>query len=103
MKLFPFLKYFLIVLQILDGVFTYIAVDKYGVNVEANPLVKLLIVKYGHLWSLFVLKLLAIIIIIVLSKKADEYKFISNSLIFVAMFYFFFAIVPWVISYMFYI
>lgn len=66
--------YWLIILQVLDGIFTAYGVSQYGIHVEGNPLISNLIQLYGIL-ILVPIKLMAILAIILIVKVHKFYKF----------------------------
>lgn len=61
----------LIILQVLDGLFTFWGIENFGTKVEGNPLVKSLIESWGPEQVLITIKLFAVgIIIFLMSQKA---------------------------------
>jgi hypothetical protein len=65
----PFI--FNIVLQVLDGVFTYIGVLHYGIEIEGNPLVRNTFLAIGAAPTLLLFKGSAIVVVSVLKKVSN--------------------------------
>jgi len=76
--------------QCFDGVFTYIGVVTYGVGIEANPLLAMLMGMFGHGATLTGAKLLAASLGIALHMQR-----VHGAVAILAVFYFFVAIFPW--------
>lgn len=61
------IKYSLLLfLQLLDGLFTYIGIGRYGIEAEGNPIIKYLIFHFGSVSALFTVKLIACLAIMFL-------------------------------------
>jgi hypothetical protein len=71
---------FLLLAQVLDGIFTAIGVRRFGINAEGNPLVRLAVEHYG-IPSIFVIKLLSFLMILALYR----YSIINKSKITIIM------------------
>ena len=85
----------LCLIQAMDGVFTSIGIQRFGVAMEGNPLLRSLMEQFGCIPTLGAVKLLAIIAIIGISLYASYYRWINNALRAVMLTYFFAAILPW--------
>lgn len=59
----------LIVSQFLDGILTYLGVDKYGHDIEGNPIIRNLIINYGLLEAIMVTKIFSLGCLFYLAKK----------------------------------
>ena len=93
------LSIFFGVLQIADGLLTYIGVSRLGSSAEGNPLVRCFIDLFGPFQGILLVKLLgltAVYIICVRCIRVDDTKWLQNFLISMISFYLIFAIIPWV-------
>lgn len=79
-----------LVAQCLDGLFTYIGVTRYGLGIEANPVVATLMANFGVGAGLLGAKLTAAILGIGLHMFASH-----RAVAALATFYFTLAIAPW--------
>jgi hypothetical protein len=87
------LCYSLIALQVLDGILTAYAVNKYGVGIEGNPLIRFLITQLG-LWSLGFVKLIAIgFLVFILRNVKGLNSFEFNTLLYVIFVLYFITVV----------
>ncbi len=77
--------------QCLDGVFTYVGVTTYGLAIEANPLLSMLMGSFGHGAALTAAKLLAASLGIGLHLRQ-----VHSAVAILAGFYFAVAIFPWI-------
>ena len=84
----------LVMLQVADGVLTYIGVTK-KVASEGNPILAYFMHEYGVLETLLVAKVLAIFIVIILTRLAMHNAAVRQGLIFIAVIYTSLAILPW--------
>ena len=84
------------VFQILDGWLTSIGIYRYGLEIEANPFLRMLMCQYGHVQVLTIIKLLAIVTILFLTISSSKVKWLKSALATLGAFYLFFAIIPWV-------
>lgn len=80
-----------LVAQVLDGIFTYIGVNTFGLGVEANPLIASLMASVGHGTALLGAKSLAGALGVCLHLRE-----IHAAVALLAGFYMAVAIVPWV-------
>ena len=76
--------------QFLDGIFTYVGVMRFGIAIEANPLIATLMVHFGHGAALFSAKLVAALLGIALHLRR-----VHLAVGVLALFYVLVAIVPW--------
>ena len=76
--------------QLLDGIFTYIGVNTFGLSVEANPLIAALMASYGHGTALVGAKTVAGALGVCLHLRE-----IHAAVALLAGFYVVVAIVPW--------
>jgi hypothetical protein len=83
-----------IILQILDGVLTYIGVSTHSIQGEGNPLLSYLMVQYGVINALIIGKLFALLCGISIFILCKHYKVIFICLNTV---YFSLAVIPWLI------
>ncbi|HEX9804589.1 MAG TPA: DUF5658 family protein [Candidatus Dojkabacteria bacterium] len=84
-----------IALQVTDGLLTYAGLAKYGIKAEANPFLANLMVEYGVLETLVVVKFLAIVATLILMKLSSQFSFIREMLAFTCVVYTAFAVLPW--------
>jgi len=93
------LSIFFGLLQIADGVLTYIGVTRLGISAEGNPLVGYFIRLLGPFQGLFFVKTIGIIVIFIIGVRcirAEDRKWLHNFLVSMIGFYVTFAIIPWV-------
>ena len=83
-------------LQAADGVLTSLGVRKFGIHVEANPVVRELIVSLGDVTALGLIKLLAIIVICFLVVLSRRVLWIRSAMGALSCVYLFGAVVPWI-------
>jgi hypothetical protein len=76
--------------QGLDGVFTYVGVTTFGVSIEANPLIALLMVSLGQGTALLGIKALAAMLGIALHILQ-----VHAAVALLTLFYFVVAVLPW--------
>ncbi|MGH9346732.1 MAG: DUF5658 family protein [Vicinamibacterales bacterium] len=76
--------------QCFDGVFTYVGVVSFGIGIEANPIVALLMTTFGHGAALTGAKIVAGVLGICLHLRQ-----VHSAVAWLAGFYFAAAIVPW--------
>lgn len=86
---------FLSSLQILDGVLTSIGVSRFGVGMEGNPFLRQMMLEFGHIPTLAVLKLFAISIVLGLVLLSRRLTWIPSALGAVSCVYLFAAVIPW--------
>lgn len=86
---------FLVLLQAIDAVLTSIGIGRYGVSVEANPLLRHFMLEFGHIQTLAVLKATAILVIIILTVVSFRLHWVQKALGAVSFIYLALAIVPW--------
>ena len=85
----------LIAFQALDGALTSIGIQRAGIEAEANPLIRSLMVEFGDLTALAAAKVFAICLIILLINLSLKRKWIEHVLVGLAFIYFIGAIIPW--------
>ena len=85
----------LIALQLLDGILTAIGMYQFGIGAEGNPLLKALMMQIGYANALIITKLVAIGIILVLSRCALKMDWVKKAMKVVAALYIVAAIIPW--------
>jgi len=64
---------FLIILNLLDAFFTAHGIDRYGIELEMNPIMRYLIEHYGT-WCLFAFKGFFVSLLLVMLWKTPESK-----------------------------
>jgi hypothetical protein len=83
-------------LQVLDGVFSVLGIERHGLELEANSMLRPLMAAYGHatvlLWSKFA-AISAIALVAHMSRKVD---WVRAALALCSLAYLFFAVLPWV-------
>lgn len=85
----------LILLQILDGLFTGIGVTIYGPAIEANILLRTLMESFGHVQALVLVKSFAIAVIFGLAAFSAHVSWIPRAMKALIAIYLVFAIIPW--------
>lgn len=83
--------------QILDGVLTYIGLSLFGIHMEGNDFLRKLMAFYGMAPALFVVKLVALLIAIILALQSHRRKWMRPVLVGVVAFYLALAVIPWTI------
>ncbi len=78
--------------QCLDGIFTYVGVLTWGVDIEANPLISSLMLHFGHGPALLGAKIFAIALGIALHLRQ-----VHGAIAALTAFYFGVAILPWTV------
>ena len=82
-------------LQIADGVLTAIGVGKFGIESEANLLIRDCIAEFGCVPTLAAFKTLSIALIILIVLLAQHRAWISHALKGLTCVYAFGAVIPW--------
>lgn len=90
-----FLGFLLILLQTADGILTSMGVSRFGLSVEGNPLLRLLMEEVGHVPALALLKLSAVVVVVGLVFLTSRLPWIRSALGAVSCIYLFAAIIPW--------
>ena len=86
---------FLALLQLLDGVLTSIGISRYGLSVEGNPFLRNIMEQWGHIPTLALLKISAILVIVFLTVVSYRLTWVKNAMGAVSFIYLLLAIVPW--------
>lgn len=89
------LGFFLAALQAVDGVLTSIGVTRFGTSIEGNPMLRQLMEHFGHIPTLAILKLIAIIIVLSLTYLAQRRPWVHNAMGALTCVYLVAAILPW--------
>ena len=76
--------------QCFDGVLTYVGVITFGIQVEANPIVSGLMLRFGEGTGLLSAKIVAALLGILLHLRQ-----VHSAVAILALFYFAVAIIPW--------
>ena len=87
----------LIAFQILDGIFTYSGIGKFGSEIEGNPIVSNLINSLGEIAALSLTKIFCILAILMLWSLRKKVLWVGKSLEFICAYYLLFAIIPWTV------
>jgi hypothetical protein len=85
----------LCLLQALDGIFTSIGISRFGIDIEGNPLVRLLMEEYGQLMVLALLKALSVGSIVLLTCFTNRIVWLNSAMGMLNCAYLFMAILPW--------
>lgn len=85
----------LTVFQALDGFLTSAGIDRFGISVEGNPLLRLLMEEFGHIPVLTLLKSAAITLVICMTLLANRLPWIRHAMVAVGGVYLLAAILPW--------
>lgn len=86
-----------IVLQIFDGILTYLGVKRFGINGEGNPLIHILMLNMGAVLALVTVKALAILSLIAVNSKVESNTIVKRGLKLSIWFYMLLAIIPWTV------
>lgn len=81
--------------QILDGLFTFLGVQRFGLEAEGNPIVKYFIVLIGLFPALFLLKSLSAVLILFLGSHASSNAKVEGMLYAIFLFYLY-VLAAWV-------
>ena len=90
-----FLFITLIFFQILDAIFTYQGVYRFGIEMEANPLIRYLMNIFGAFFAICLVKSLAVFCVLSIWSLSEKIKWIKSASKYLCLYYFFFAILPW--------
>lgn len=85
----------LVVCQILDGLLTYAGLTALGVHMEGNSFLRALMEAYGKAPVLFVSKLAAIILVVLLTFEAHRRRWIRPLIAVMILIYLALAVGPW--------
>lgn len=86
----------LIFLQALDGILTSIGISRWGVSVEGNPLLRKLMIEFGHVPTLGVVKFLAICFVLFLCRHSVRLPWVNRAIRALSCYYVLMAIIPWI-------
>lgn len=90
-----------ILLQVLDGIFTYYGVRFFGEEAEGNPVVRMIIHQFGAFLALFVLKSVGIALVGFMHKletKLEDTVWLSRSIKGICSLYLF-AAISWITAF----
>jgi len=85
----------LVVIQFFDGLFTLIGVQRYGLEIEANPIMRESMSYFGSVPTMVFIKACCMLIIIHLVIISKQIHWIKTALNAVACIYMLLAILPW--------
>lgn len=85
----------LITLQILDGVFTGMGIQRFGIESEGNPLLRELMLNVGPYTALAIAKLFAISCILTMAILVEKVRWVPHALMATCGIYLVFAVLPW--------
>ena len=85
----------LIALQTADGILTGIGINRFGIGVEGNPILRAMMHEFGHVPALASMKLLAIFIVLFLTILTKRLPWVKGAMGAVSCIYVFAAIIPW--------
>jgi uncharacterized membrane protein len=86
---------FLVLLQVLDALLTYRGLSIFGLEIEANPLIRILIERLGSFFGLLLVKSIAVLAVFYLWSLRERVLWIPVATKFLSAYYVFFAILPW--------
>ncbi len=90
-----FLGIVLGLLQLADGVLTSIGVSRFGVGIEGNPLLRVLMTEFGHVPTLAMLKSFALFVVFGLTLLGLRLPWVKSAMGALTCIYLFAAILPW--------
>lgn len=82
-----------IVLQVMDGIFTYIAIGAYGYQLEGNPLVRWLMQATNLELGLLCAKIFGIMLGVILYAHHARWALVVVNLVYAV-----FMVIPWMIA-----
>lgn len=85
----------LVLLQLIDGVLTAIGIFRFGVSIEGNPVLRHFMIEYGHIPTLAVLKLFAVLVVCLLINASRRLRWVPGALGLVSLIYIITAVIPW--------
>lgn len=85
----------LVSVQAADWFLTAAGISRYGVSAEGNPILRELMIRFGHLETLTAAKIAAIFLIAFLTYLASKQPWVNKALGAIACIYIFTAIIPW--------
>jgi uncharacterized membrane protein len=86
----------LVLCQVLDGLLTYLGLTLYGTEMEGNTFLRELMHAYGTAPALFLVKISAISLAVLLTLHAHRRRWVRPIIFALAAIYLFIAVVPWV-------
>ena len=87
---------FLAVCQLLDGILTWIGLSIFGVHMEGNTFLNMLMQAYGSFPVLFVSKLVALVLVAFLTLYAHRRHWFRPVIALLCFIYLALAVLPWV-------
>jgi hypothetical protein len=83
----------------MDGVLTGVGMERFGLEMEANPLLRSLMERFGVAPALFLAKGMVILMMVHMLRNLDYYKGWTGfcGLVMLNLFYTFKAVIPWII------
>ncbi|MCS6960968.1 MAG: DUF5658 family protein [Deltaproteobacteria bacterium] len=90
----------LIGLQVFDGILTFWGVQVFGLDIEANPLLKFLMSNWGVGFALFSMKSFAVLAAVLLYFSEIKHSVLKNGLWSLNAFYILCAVLPWSIVFL---
>jgi hypothetical protein len=85
----------LLALQVLDIIFTATGIATYGLGVEGNPLVRALMLRFGSLQALLLVKSFAVLMILSLMLLSQKVAWVREVLYGLIAVYLCAAVLPW--------
>ena len=86
---------FLALLQVMDGFFTCMGMDRFGIGMEGNPLIRDLMLEFGYVPTLATVKLACVLVVLTMTVYSKQIPWIKNAMGAVSCVYLFVAILPW--------
>lgn len=83
-------------LQILDGVLTGVGVMTFGTDIEANLIIKTLMINFGVFTALVAVKSFALVVIAALCSMVNKITWLAAAMKCIIVLYIFAAIIPWI-------
>lgn len=87
----------LIFLQLIDGILTFIAISRYGIHAEGNPLLRPAMMNFGPGLTLLVAKTAAILLILTLATYTARVSWINKAFLGLCAIYICAAAIPWTV------
>jgi len=87
---------FLAICQLLDGMLTYVGLSIFGIQMEGNAFLGMLMEAYGSFPVLFVTKLIALVLVGILTIYSHRRHWFRPVIAFLCLLYLVLAVFPWI-------
>jgi len=94
-RIFFWLIWLLVVLQFQDGYFTYLGVNQFGILIEANPLIRYLLMQFGNPLGLIIPKAIGLFFIYIIYKSRKAHLSLSLAITVILNILYTYAFLSW--------